>query len=265
MKQKIKTILYALLVAAVMANSGLFLTACSSSDYAYLTKKGTLVCGITLYEPMNYLDDEGNLIGFETEFALKVADKLGLEAKFQLIVWESKILELNSKSIDCIWNGFTVNEERRQQVDFSKSYLNNSQCVVVKSANLNEYTSVDSCAEKNGVAEAGSAGENALLTLSQNYIAQNSQTSALTEVLSGTADFAVVDVILANSVVGKGDYSSLRIVDAINLGSEEYAVGFRKGSDVTQLVNKAINELIEEGTLITLAEKYGVENALIRD
>ena len=267
MKKKI--LISVLAIIMIVACVGCF-AACnnkSTSDYDAIKEKGYFVCGITLYEPMNYANDDGEMTGFDTEFAQAVAAKMGLKAKFQVIAWDDKFIELNGKSIDCIWNGFTVNEERKGQVDFTKSYLNNTQCVVVKASNLATLNTKAAVAGKKAAAEGGSAGEDAAkeLTADASKVTPvNAQSNALTEVKSGAADFAVIDVIMANSMVGKGDYSDLAIATGIQLEAEEYAIGFRKGSDMTEKVNAIIDELIADGTLQALAEKYGIANQLVK-
>ncbi len=102
------------------------------SDWEYIKAKGKLVVGITLFAPMNYNDENGELIGFETEFAKAVGAKLGLEVEFQVIDWNSKETELASKNIDCIWNGMTITEERKENMQISIPYMENKQVVVVK-------------------------------------------------------------------------------------------------------------------------------------
>ena len=263
MKRKIIAIV--LVLVLVMSCVAVF-AACKDkkTDAEYILDKGTLICGITLYEPMNYFNDDGDLVGFDTEFAEAVAAKLGIEAKFQVIKWSSKEIELNSKYIDCIWNGFTVTEQRKENITFTQSYLNNTQCVVIKASNAASFANADACAGKRAVAEAGSAGETAANDLTTSVTPKSAQTDALTEVKSGTADFAVVDVVLANSMVGKGDYSDLAIATGIQLESEEYAIGFRKGSDMAEKVNAVIAELIADGTLEEIAVKYGVKNQLVK-
>lgn len=265
-----KKIVCVLVIVAIVACGAFALSACNKdqSDWEYISGKGTLICGITLFEPMNYPDPvTGDLVGFETEFANAVASKLNLTAKFQIINWDDKFIELNGKSIDCIWNGFTVNDERKGQVEFTKSYLNNTQCVVVKTSDLSQYSSESSLAGKTAAAESGSAGETAAkdLTDENKVTAVAAQSTALLEVNSGTVDFAVIDVVMAQSMVGKGDYSSLSIATSIQLPSEEYAIGFRKGSDVAAKVNAVINEMLSDGSLLIIAEKYGIANALITD
>lgn len=260
----VKKILCLVLILGAVTAMSFGLVACNNgTDAEYITEKGTLVCGITYNRPMNYPDEEGRLIGFDTEFAEAVAAELGINVKFQVIDWNSKILELNSKNIDCIWNGFTVNEERRGQVEFTKSYLVNSQCVVVKATNLSSYTTAESCSGKKGVAEGGSAGETVAKTLSSSFVSKEVQTACFLEVKSGTADFAVVDITLAGSMVGRGDYSDLAIARDIVFDTEEYAIGFRKGSDMAAKVNAVIDKLITNGKLLEIATKYGLENELI--
>ncbi len=230
------------------------------SDYEYIASNGKLVIGITLYEPMNYNDENGVLTGFDTEFAQAVCEKLGLEPEFQVIDWDMKESELSSQNIDCIWNGLTVTEERRENMDFSTSYLTNKQCVVINSSNAGTYTDTASLASAMLSAEGGSAGEDAILAdenLSQaSYTASDSQASALLALKSGNYDAIIIDYTLATASAGTGDYADLMIVDDIQLANEEYAIGFRLGSDMTEKVNAIIQELINDGTLASLAEKY---------
>lgn len=232
----------------------------AASDYEYIAANGKLVIGITLYEPMNYNDENGELTGFDTEFAQAVCEKLGLEPEFQVIDWDMKESELSSRNIDCIWNGLTVTEERRENMDFSTSYLTNKQCLVINSSNAGTYTDTASLASAMLSAEGGSAGEDAVSSdanLSQaSYTASDSQASALLALKSGNYDAIIIDYTLATASVGSGDYADLMIVEGVQLANEEYAIGFRLGSDMTAKVNAIIQELIDDGTLASLAEKY---------
>ncbi|HOO25679.1 MAG TPA: transporter substrate-binding domain-containing protein [Clostridiales bacterium] len=229
----------------------------------------TLVCGVTEFEPMNYKDTNGNWTGFDTEFAKLVGEKLGMEVKFQEIEWSGKYVELEAGTIDCIWNGFTANSSddgkaRSEIVDFSYGYMLNQQCVVVKADAAENYKSADALKGKKAVAEKGSAGEAAAQELvgeGVKVLGVAAQINSFAEVKSGASDFAVIDILLAQKLVGKGDYGDLAIAD-ITLDSEIYAIGFKKGSDLTQKVNAAILELEKEGKLAELAEKYGLENSL---
>ena len=227
------------------------------SDLAYIQGKGKMVIGYTVYAPMNYTDDEGNFTGFDTELATAVCEKLGVEPEFVEINWDTKVVELDAKSIDCIWNGLTLTDDIKANAATTKPYAKNAQVVIVKDGT--EYSSTADLVGKTVVAEAGSAGEAAIEgdeNLAQaDYIAKNVQTDCLMEVAAGTADAAVLDMTLANAMIGEGtDYAGLKIVDELN--AEEYGVAFRKGSDAAEAVNEAFDELKADGTLGALAEKY---------
>ena len=230
----------------------------------------TVVVGYTIYEPMNYLDENGKLVGFDTELAEAVFANLGYEVIFQEIEWSSKYTDLDSNTIDCVWNGFTANTAdddgvlRSEKVDFSYNYMENRQVVVVK-ADSGIATAAD-LNGKFGVAESGSAGEAYAKefegTQFKGFI---KQTECLTEISAGTADFAVVDAQLAKSYVGKGDYADLMIVEDLSSEVEYYAIGFKKGSELTANVNAQLEALAADGTISALAEKYGVANTAITD
>ena len=227
------------------------------SDLAYIQGKGKMVIGYTVYAPMNYTDDEGNFTGFDTELATAVCEKLGVEPEFVEINWDTKVVELDAKSIDCIWNGMTLTEDIMANTATTKAYAKNAQVVVVKDGT--DYTSTADLADKTVVAEAGSAGEAAIQgdeNLSKaDYVSKSVQTDCLMEVAAGTADAAVLDLTLANAMIGAGtDYASLKIVDELN--AEEYGVAFRKGSDAAAAVDAAFDELKADGTMQALADKY---------
>ena len=235
-------------------------TPAAESDMDYVKGNGVLKIGYTLFEPMNYLGEDGELTGFETEFATAVCAKLGVEPKFVEINWDAKLLELESKNIDCIWNGMTITPELQEAISISDPYIKNYQVVVIRAADADKYTSTESLAGANLDAEAGSAGEAAVAAdefLSQaSYTSVVKQTDALLEVKSGAADAAVMDFVLANTLAGTGDYSDLMVIPDLELSVEEYGIGFRQGSDLTAAVNQAMQELIDDGTLNELAVKY---------
>ena len=229
----------------------------AGSDLDYIKGKGKLVIGYTVYEPMNYTDADGNFTGFDTELATAVCEKLGVEPEFVEINWDTKVVELDAKSIDCIWNGMTLTDDIMQNTATTKAYAKNAQVVVVKDGT--DYTSTADLVDKTVVAEAGSAGEAAIEgdeNLAQaDYVSKSVQTDCLMEVAAGTADAAVLDLTLANAMIGEGtDYASLKIVDELN--AEEYGVAFRKGSDAAAAVDAAFDELKADGTMQALADKY---------
>lgn len=228
-----------------------------------------LVCGVTIFENMNEKDENGNWTGFESEFAMAVGELIGMEVAFQEIDWSQKYNELNSGAIDCVWNGFTANSsdngiKRSELVDFSYGYMLNQQCVVVKKDNVANFTSEAALAGKSACVEGGSAGAAYAesVTDADKIFATTAQINAFTEVKSGAVDFAVVDIILAQNICGQGDYEDLVIAEDIVLDSEIYAIGFKKGSDLTAKVNEAIKTLEANGKLMELATKYGFENVL---
>ena len=227
------------------------------SDFDYVSGKGSVLVGYTVYAPMNYTDEQGVFTGFDTELTILVFEKLGLEPEFVEIDWSTKEIELAAKSIDCIWNGMTITEERRQNVDFTVPYLMNAQVVVMKTES--GYTDTATLIGKTVCAEAGSAGETTVRedeNLSKSvFIAKEKQTDCLMEVAAGTADAAVLDLTLAKAMIGPGtNYALLGIKDA--LAEEYYGVAFRLGSDITDKVNAAFAELIADGTMGELALKY---------
>ena len=244
-------------VASSAASGSAAASETAASDLDYIKEKGKLVIGYTVYEPMNYTDADGNFTGFDTELATAVCEKLGVEPEFVEINWDTKVVELDAKSIDCIWNGMTLTDDIMANTATTKAYAKNAQVVVVKDGT--DYASTADLVGKTVVAEAGSAGEAAIEgdeNLAQaDYVSKSVQTDCLMEVAAGTADAAVLDLTLANAMIGEGtDYASLAIVDELN--AEEYGVAFRKGSAAAAAVDAAFDELKADGTMQALAEKY---------
>ena len=233
--------------------------AAADTDLAYMQGKGKMTIGYTVYEPMNYTDADGNFTGFDTELATAVCAKLGVEPDFVEINWDTKVVELDAKSIDCIWNGMTLTDDIMANTACTKAYAKNAQVVVMKANG--DYSSTADLVGKTIVAEAGSAGESAISedeSLSQaDYVSKSVQTDCLMEVAAGTADAAVLDLTLATAMIGEGtDYANLAIKDELN--AEEYGVAFRKGSDAADAVNAAFDELKADDTMQTLADKYSL-------
>ena len=231
----------------------------AASDLDYIKEKGKMVIGYTVYEPMNYTDADGNFTGFDTELATAVCEKLGVEPEFVEINWDTKVVELDAKSIDCIWNGMTLTDDIMANTACTKAYAKNAQVVVMKADA--DYSSTADLVGKTIVAEAGSAGESAISedeSLSQaDYVSKSVQTDCLMEVAAGTADAAVLDLTLATAMIGEGtDYANLAIKDELN--AEEYGAAFRKGSDAADAVNAAFDELKADGTMQALADKYSL-------
>ena len=267
------------LVLAVMMMAGLItgIAAAEDSDWDYISGKGKVVVGMTLFAPMNYYDGD-KFVGFDTELTTAVFKKLGVDVEFVEINWDSKEIELNSKNIDCIWNGMCITPERKENMSMSNAYLYNTQAIVAKTDKINDLlANLDGV---NVVAEQGSTGEGKLLGTIEddetvevsakeffsksNYTAVDSMAKALMEVKSGTADIALVDSVCALAMVGEGtDYADMTVNLDNNFGLQEYGIAFRKGSDVTEKVNQAIIELTKDGTVAEIAGRSGLTDALV--
>ncbi|WP_288773570.1 transporter substrate-binding domain-containing protein [uncultured Eubacterium sp.] len=234
----------------------------TDSDLAYVKDKGTLVVGITDFEPMDYQDENGNWIGFDADLASAFAESLGVNVEFVEIDWDNKILELDGKTIDCVWNGMTLTDEVTSSMSCTNAYCNNAQVVVVPSDEADKYQDKDSLKDLTFAVESGSAGEAQAQELSLNYTAVTAQSDALMEVAAGTSDAAIIDSLMAAAMVGEGTgYANLTYT--IGLNDEEYGVGFRKGSDLTEELNNFFKSSYADGTMEQIAEKYGVQAAVV--
>lgn len=258
--------LVALVLVAVM---GLSMVGCgkkdssndSKSDLEYVKEKGTFVVGVTDFAPMDYKDDSGNWIGFDADMASAFAESIGVKAEFVEIDWDNKIMELDGKTIDCVWNGMTLTDEVTSSMACSDAYCNNAQVVIVPHDKADQYQTVDSIKELTFAVEAGSAGEDQAKELGLNYTAVKAQSDALMEVAAGTSDAAIIDSLMAAAMVGEGTgYANLTYT--VGLNSEEYGVGFRKDSDLAAELNKFFKDSKADGSMEKCAEKYKVQAAL---
>ena len=257
----------ALLLAALMVLS---MAACASkpaetaeSDLAYIQDKGTLVVGITDFAPMDYQNESGEWVGFDADLAKAFAESLGVKVEFVEIVWDNKVLELDSKTIDCVWNGMTLTSEVTSAMACSNAYCNNAQVVIVPADKAADYQTVESVKDLTFAAEAGSAGEEVALANGYNVVSVDSQAKALMEVQAGTADAAIIDSLMAGAMVGEGtSYPDLTITDQ-KLTEELYGVGCRKGSDLASFINSVMADAYADGVLEATAETYGVQAALV--
>ena len=243
--------------------------ASGQSDWSYISGKGNMIIGITYFQPMDYLDASGNLVGFEADFARAVCEKIGVTPTFQVIDWDAKETELNAKNIDCIWNGMCVTDERKQNMDLTQPYMANRQVMVVRATDADKYSVDANIDGASVVAEKGSTGEpvaqdNPLFAKAK-YTALDSQAKTLLEVKSGTADIAVIDYTMALASTGPGtDYTDLKIINGERFDPQSYAVAFRKNSPETLAkVNQAMSGLAADGTLKTIADTYHLGDLLL--
>lgn len=237
-------------------------TSSEESDLAYVQGKGTLVVGITDFEPMDYKDESGNWIGFDADMAAAFAKSLGVSVEFVEIDWDNKIMELDGKTIDCVWNGMTLTDEVKSAMECSNAYCNNAQIVIVPADKAEQYQDKESLKELTFAVEAGSAGEAQATELGAEFTPVTTQANALMEVAAGSSDAAVIDSLMAAAMVGEGTgYANLTYT--VQLNSEEYGVGFRKGSDLAAALNEFFVTAYTDGSMVATAETYGVQAAVI--
>ena len=251
----------AIILAAIFTLS---MTACSKqeeqSDLDYVMNKGVLVVGVTEFEPMDYLDENGEWIGFDADLAKAFAESLGLKAEFVKIDWSKKTMELSGKTVDCIWNGMTLNDEVLASMECSKAYCSNAQIVILPKEKEN--LSMDDLKNLSFAVENGSAGQAAAETNGFKFTPVLTQADAVMEVASGTSDAAIIDSLMAAAMVGEGTgYPDLTYT--ISLTAEEYGVGFRKGSKLAEKLNEFFADSYADGSLLSTAEKYGVQAAVL--
>ncbi|MBE5757154.1 MAG: transporter substrate-binding domain-containing protein [Clostridiales bacterium] len=257
MKKLITLMLTVLLALGVVIGA----TGCTKKveDLSYIQERGKIVIGITDYEPMDY-KEAGNdeWIGFDADLAKMFAQELGVTCEFvELVDWDLKGVELQNKNIDLIWNGMTAKDELLEQMDFSVSYAKNAQVAVVKENST--ITTKDQIKTAKVAVEKGSAGED--VTEAEgftNVVAPGNQKQALLEVVAGESQVAIVDITMAQSLAGKGEFANLKIVDGVSYGDEIFAVGVRKNSDLKAELDAFLKAKYADGTMTQLAEKYVV-------
>jgi polar amino acid transport system substrate-binding protein len=261
MKKKI----FAAIMAAAMVLS---LTACGSlnsgkdDSLQYIKDNKKLVMGLDdTFAPMGFRDDAGNIVGFDVDLAKAVCDKLGVELVLQPVDWEAKEQELATKSIDCIWNGFSITDERLKNMTMSDPYMDNTISLVV--VNGSPITSLADMKGKKLAVQSGSSGEEALNAEENKdfkdslgeVVGLGDYTTALLDLETGSSDAVLMDSVMANYMItdmGK-DFKVL----SDSLVAEEYAVGFRKGDKaLSKAVNEALKELKADGTLAEISTKW---------
>ena len=236
----------------------------AESDLNYVKEKGTLIVGMTDFAPMDYKEEGSDeWIGFDADMARAFAAYLGVEVEFlELGNWDTKAIELETKAIDVVWNGMTLDEEVRSLMSVSEPYCLNKQVVVLPASKAEDYQTTDSLSGLSFAAENGSAGADELEALDIPYTATQNQSQALMEVASGASDACVIDLLMAGAMIGEGtSYPDLTYT--VQLNSEEYGVGFRKDSDLVDAFNSFWKEAYDAGTVMEVANTYGVQESII--
>lgn len=219
------------------------------------------------YPPYGYMDDNGEYTGFDLELAQAVCDMEGWELVKTPIDWDSKDMELNSGSIDCIWNGFTMNG-REDDYTWSDPYCDNSQVIVV--AESSGITTLADLAGKTVGVQAASAALDVLSDEEQQKALADTfgtlqqfsdYNSAFTELMAGSLDAVAIDIGVANYQIESRGEGYVILEETLN--SEQYGIGFKLGNEeLRDIVNADIKKLTEDGTVAELAEKYGISDLI---
>lgn len=213
------------------------------------------------------------LVGFDIELARAVSEKLGVDVEFKLINWNTKEAELSSKTIDCIWNGMTITPERLEEMEVSIPYMNNKQVAVIRKADKDAYKATADMANAIIGAEDGSAGmgcavnEDETVKFGKTFSALDSQMDVLVALNAKTIDVGVMDSVMAGYYMSQDTTyaDSLMIVEDLTLATEQYGIAARKGSGLTKKINQALIDLVKDGTVDTIAEKYGLKSEICID
>ncbi|MFK5882772.1 MAG: amino acid ABC transporter substrate-binding protein [Candidatus Izemoplasma sp.] len=253
-----------LLVLMLVLTGAFTLGACGESDEELnslerIIENGELILGLDdTFAPMGFRDEAGDVVGFDIDLAQAVADALGVDLVIQSIEWDSKVLELNSGSIDMIWNGLTITDERLESINFSLPYLNNRQIVLVKSDSA--ITSIDELTGLSVGVQIDSSGQYALegndiFSSIDEMVKFNTFTEALLDLESGRIDAIIIDEIMGRYIVSQGTYDIL--VTDVSLGDEQYGIGFRLGEDELRIrVDEILTQLALDGTTAAISIKW---------
>ncbi|AWK51200.1 amino acid ABC transporter substrate-binding protein [Clostridium beijerinckii] len=277
---KINTLIKKITIVAIIATLGTSLVACTGTtqNKASETKttgstldKDELVVGLDdTFVPMGFKDESGKIVGFDVELADAVAKKLNKKIKFQSIDWSMKETELANGNIDLIWNGYSITDERKQKVEFSKPYLNNTQ-VIVTLADSNIKSKADLAGKKVG-AQTGSTAVDAVEEDGDtikgfdggNLVTFEDNNSALMDLEAKRLDAIVVDEILARYYMKARGTEKYKILDE-NFGKEQYGVGIRKGdTKFVDAFNKALDEAIADKTAGEISKKWFEDDIIVK-
>jgi len=243
-----------------------FFTPCKVTDFKYITNNEKIIIGFDkTMSPMTYYDSNGVLTGFDIDFAKIVCEQLDIDVEFKEINWDQNENELKNRNINCIWGGLSVTDERREHIKFSRVYMNNKQVVVIRKSNIFKYVDLESLHEANIGSKSGSLGEETIKMYlpHSNYKSYFSVEDMFVEVEKGTLDAVIIDYTIAKDNINNSGFDDLLIVDGIKLMDDQYAIGFRYGSDITQKINGIIKNMTLDGTLNEIAKKYDLLNLYV--
>ncbi|WML59083.1 amino acid ABC transporter substrate-binding protein [Neobacillus sp. PS2-9] len=251
-----------LVIAAMLS----LVTGCSSKSAEGKENK-TLVIGIDdKFAPMGFRDENNKIVGFDIDLAKAAADKMGKKVKFQPIDWSTKEAELSSGRIDLIWNGYTITDERKKKVLFTKPYLKNAQVVVTRADS--SLSKLDDLKGKvvglqslSSAADALDAAPIKSKIKTVTEFADNVQ--ALTDLKSGRLDAVVIDEIVINYYMTK-EQEAFKVLDE-SLAPEEYGIGVKKGNEeLLKNLQKALDDMNEDGTAAQVSKKWFGEDKVLK-
>lgn len=257
------------LFLAVLMIATLGLCGCSNNAG---TEKTTLTVGFDAeFEPYGYKDpDTGEYTGFDLDLAQEVCDRLGWELVKQPIDWDTKDMELNSGTIDCIWNGFTING-REDKYTWSAPYIDNQQVVLVKSDA--DIDALDDLTGKNVVVQADSSALHALTdkdaTDANKKLCASFEelrevpdyNTALMELESSACDAVCLDIAVAHTYIKNNPDKYEMLADSI--ATEQYGIGFKLGNEeLCNTIEEQLDAMMKDGTFMEIAEKYELDGAV---
>lgn len=245
------------------------LVGCTNDAPSTLTEvedRGYFIVGLDdTFAPMGFRDNDGNIVGFDVDLAKAFADRLGVEVRFQPIDWDAKVLELNSGTIDMIWNGLTITDSRLEEMSFSDAYIANTQLIMT--ADGSTITTIADLAGKTIGVQTSSAAEEAV-EASDAYdtfgevLTYDDYNQALLELQNGLIDAVVIDEIMGRYIISQSDYSYQ--VATENFGAEQYGIGFRlEATELRDAFNQVLAEMIADGSAAEISENWFNEDIFL--
>lgn len=242
-------------------------SASGDNSLEYIKDKGVFVLGLDdSFPPMGFRDESGEVAGFDIDLAKEVCKRMDVELKTQPIDWDAKILDLNSKDIDVIWNGLSINPERKEKIEFSKPYIANRQIIIVLAGSGID-TKADLTGKKVGAqlssvaVEAINADANTAASLGE-LVKFQDNVQAMMDLEVGRIDAIVVDEIMGRYYISKKE--GVFDVATEYFTEEEYGIGFRKGElAFVAEVDRIIDEMVEDGTAAAISNKWFAEDILL--
>lgn len=255
---------FVLLMVCITAGSLLFAAGTqegqTDDSLDKILESGEFVLGLDdSFPPMGFRNDDNEIVGFDVDLAREVTDRMGVELILQPIDWNAKEQELNTGNIDCIWNGFTITEERAQMINFTEAYVNNAQVAVVKGSSPVKSLS-DLAGKKVGIQAGSTAAEavysnEAFASSLDEVVEVKDNLTALMDLEIGGVDAVVLDLFVANDNIKRSGKDFI-ILDE-TLSSEEYGVGFRKNDNALRNeVQRILEEMAADGTMARISTDW---------